>query len=183
MSETSSVLGAETLIQRNHALLATAEAARHLSKCLTRQTQITRQFSEHLILKAQITCIDYCLRHRTPIEWRLAVAKWTLGTGSRPSAAVWQHAALARRALERRAARRRRAAMSVRGAVGMDANQLWKCAGMLRAVVTLAHTAEQRVELETRAERVEGLAWDKMLTVSLEKSITEPIAGSDVGLG
>ena len=53
MSETSSVLSAETLIRRNHELLATAGAARHLSKCLTRQTQITRQFSEHLILKGK----------------------------------------------------------------------------------------------------------------------------------
>jgi hypothetical protein len=43
MSETSSVLNAETLTQRNHELLATAEAARQVSKRLTRQTQITRQ--------------------------------------------------------------------------------------------------------------------------------------------
>ena len=85
--------------------------------------------------------------------------------------------------MERRAARRLRAAMSVPGAAGMNANQLWKCARALHAVAMLAHTVEQRAELETRAERVEGLAWDKMLTVSLEKSITEPIAGSDVGLG
>ncbi len=140
---------ADALIQRNHELLANAEAV--------------RQNAKRLILKSQITWIDHCLQYRTPLEWRLAVAKWVLGTGGRPSPAIWQAAALAKRASARAAAYRRRAATSVRGASGMNANQLWKCVSALHAVTILAPTAEQRAELEARAERAEGLAWDKAL--------------------
>ena len=74
--------------------------------------------------------------------------------------------------MERRAARRRRAAMSVPGAAGMNANQLWKCACALHAVTMLAHTVEQRAELEVRAERVEGLAWDKALRQQVNRLLT-----------
>lgn len=142
-------LSADALVQRNHELLAIAAAARHNA--------------ERLKLQAEITWIDYCLQQRTPLEWRLAVAKWILGTGGRPSPAVWHAAALAKRASARAAARRLRVAMSVRGAFGMNANQLWKCASALHAVTILAPTAEQREELDARAERAEGLAWDKAL--------------------
>ena len=45
----------------------------------------------------------------------------------------------------------------------MSANQLWKCARVLHAIATLAHTVEQRAALDARAERAEGLAWDKAL--------------------
>jgi hypothetical protein len=45
----------------------------------------------------------------------------------------------------------------------MNADQLWRCACALHAVATLAHTVEQRAELAARAERAEGLAWDKAL--------------------
>jgi hypothetical protein len=149
MGGTFSSLSADALVQRNHELLAIAAAARHNA--------------ERLKLQAEITWIDHCLRHRTPLEWRLAIAKWTLGTGGRPSSTVWQATGLARRVSARAAARRLRAAMSVRRATGMDANQLWKCASALHAVTMLAHTVEQRAELEARAERAEGLAWDKAL--------------------
>ena len=66
-------------------------------------------------------------------------------------------------AYDRAEARRRRAATSVRGASDMSANQLWKCASTLHAVAPLAYTREQRVDLDDRAERLAGLAWDKAL--------------------
>jgi hypothetical protein len=56
----------DALIARNHALLAEAAAARRLT------------------LRTEIARIDYCLRFATPLEWRLAMAKWALGTGQRP---------------------------------------------------------------------------------------------------
>jgi hypothetical protein len=45
----------------------------------------------------------------------------------------------------------------------MSAKELWKCGSALHAVAPLAYTIEQRAELDARAERVEGLAWDKAL--------------------
>jgi hypothetical protein len=159
----SPVTDAEALIRQNHELLAEADAARQFSRGATRKTQVARQLSERLILQAQIAWIGYCLRHRTAAEWRLAVAKWVLGTGRRPSPAVWQAAAIASRASERAKARWRRAAMSVPGAFGMNADQLWKCARVLRAMTPPAQNVEQSAELEARADRAEGLAWDKAL--------------------
>jgi hypothetical protein len=53
--------------------------------------------------------------------------------------------------------------MSVPGAFGMNADQLWKCARVLRAMAPLAQNVEQSAELEARADRAEGLAWDKAL--------------------
>ena len=64
---------------------------------------------------------------------------------------------------DRAEARRRRAETSVRRASHMSANQLWKCARVLHAIATLADTEEQRAALDDRAERAEGLAWDKAL--------------------
>jgi hypothetical protein len=66
-------------------------------------------------------------------------------------------------ACNRAEARWRRAATAVRRASDMNANQLWKCANTLHAVAPLAYTKEQGAELEDRAERLEGLAWDKAL--------------------
>ena len=65
---------------------------------------------------------------------------------------------------ERAEARRRRAETSLRGAPNMSANQLWKCESVLHAIVPLADTEDQRASLYARAERVEGLAWDKALS-------------------
>jgi hypothetical protein len=45
----------------------------------------------------------------------------------------------------------------------MSANQLWKCARVLHDIATLAPTVEQQVALDARAERAEGLAWDRAL--------------------
>jgi hypothetical protein len=64
---------------------------------------------------------------------------------------------------DRAAARRCRAETSVRRASQMSPDQLWKCARVLHAVATLAQTVEQRAALDARAERAEGLAWDKAL--------------------
>jgi hypothetical protein len=64
---------------------------------------------------------------------------------------------------DRAAERRRRAETSVRRASDMSANQLWKCAHVLHAMATLAHTMEQQAALDARAERLEGLAWDRAL--------------------
>jgi hypothetical protein len=69
----------------------------------------------------------------------------------------------ARRTGDRAAARRRRAETCVQRASHMSENQLWKCARVLHAIATLAHTVEQREALDARAERAEGLAWDKAL--------------------
>jgi hypothetical protein len=64
---------------------------------------------------------------------------------------------------DRAAARRCRAETSVRRASHMSADRLWKCARVLHAIATLAHTVEQRAALDARAERAAGLAWDKAL--------------------
>ena len=64
---------------------------------------------------------------------------------------------------DRAEAHRRRAETAVRGASHMNANQLLKCARALHALATLVPTVEQRAAVEDRAERVEGLAWDKAL--------------------
>jgi hypothetical protein len=64
---------------------------------------------------------------------------------------------------DRAEARRRRAETSVRGASHMSPNQLWKCESVLHAIAPLADTVEQRTALYARAERAEGLAWDKAL--------------------
>ena len=69
----------------------------------------------------------------------------------------------AQAACDRAEARRRRAATAVRGASDMSANQLWKCASTLQTVAPLAYTREQRADLEARAERLAGLAWDMAL--------------------
>lgn len=66
-------------------------------------------------------------------------------------------------ACDRVEARRHRAETSVPWGTYMSANQLWKCARALQALAPLALTAEQRAVLEARAERAEGLAWDKAL--------------------
>jgi hypothetical protein len=68
MPETPALPTAEALIARNHALLTEAAAARQASQRLTLRTEIAR--------------IDYCLRFATPLEWRLAMAKWALGRGA-----------------------------------------------------------------------------------------------------
>jgi hypothetical protein len=66
-------------------------------------------------------------------------------------------------AAERAEARRRRVETCVRDAHHLSANQLWKCESVLHALVSLAPTVAQRASLYARAERVEGLAWDKAL--------------------
>jgi hypothetical protein len=66
-------------------------------------------------------------------------------------------------AATRAEARRRRAETSVGGAFQLSPNQLWKCEAVLHALVPLAPTVARRVSLYARAERVEGLAWDKAL--------------------
>jgi hypothetical protein len=64
-------------------------------------------------------------------------------------------------------ARRRRAETSVRGAFHLSPNQLWKCEAVLHALVPFAPTAARRASLYARAERVEGLAWDKALRLRI----------------
>jgi hypothetical protein len=64
---------------------------------------------------------------------------------------------------DRAEARRRRAETCVWQASLLSANQPWKCARVLHAIATLADTREQRTALDARAERAEGLAWDKAL--------------------
>ena len=59
--------------------------------------------------------------------------------------------------------RRRRAETSVRRASHRSADQPWKRARILHAIATLANTQEHRAALDARADRVEGLAWDKAL--------------------
>jgi hypothetical protein len=66
-------------------------------------------------------------------------------------------------AAERAEARRRRAETCVRATHHLSAEQLWKCQSVLHALVLLAPTVAQRASLYARAERVEGLAWDKAL--------------------
>jgi hypothetical protein len=150
MARPSSGLSAETLIRRNHELLVTAETA--------------RQTAERLVLQVQARRIEHCLRARSPLEWPLAV-----GTGRRPNPVFWQAAAIARRASARAAARRHRAARSVPGASRLNANQLWKCASALRALTTVC-SVEQRAEMMARADRVEGLGWDRALRRQLTRA-------------
>ena len=64
---------------------------------------------------------------------------------------------------DRAEARRRRAETCVWQASLLSANQPWKCARVLHAIATLAHTEEHRAALDARADRVEGLAWNKAL--------------------
>ena len=49
------------------------------------------------------------------------------------------------------------------GAPHLSANQLLKRARVLHALAALAPTEEQRAAVNDRADRVEGLAWDKAL--------------------
>ena len=64
---------------------------------------------------------------------------------------------------DRDKARRHRAETSVQRASQMSANQLWKCARLLREIATLVGSAKQRADLEARADRADGVAWDKAL--------------------
>jgi hypothetical protein len=64
---------------------------------------------------------------------------------------------------DRAEARMHRAETAMRWAPHLSADQLWKCACVLHALATLVPTVEQRAAVEDRADRVEGLAWDKAL--------------------
>jgi len=66
-------------------------------------------------------------------------------------------------AYDRAEARRRRAETAMRWAPHLNADLLLKCARVLHALATLVPTEEQRAAVDDRADRVEGLAWDKAL--------------------
>jgi hypothetical protein len=70
MADPDTFWTAEALIQRNQALLARAASA--------------RTTSQRLILRTRLAWIDRCLRPSTPPAWRLAMARWALGTGGKP---------------------------------------------------------------------------------------------------